>query len=102
MQEGQNSVSIISDSFLPANTLSLAAVGRLHPAQVALGYREVEYRAQRFKAMTATELDAYLQENFLPIVTQKIGNKKHETRHMNFISTVAATATGEIPHPQPQ
>jgi hypothetical protein len=55
-------------SDLPVNTLSLASVDLLHPAQLALGYREVDYRVQRFKAMSADELDAYLQENFLPVV----------------------------------
>jgi hypothetical protein len=49
-------------------TLSLVAVEQLHPAQVALGYREVEYRIQQFQAMTPAELDAYLLEHFLPVV----------------------------------
>lgn len=49
-------------------TLSLAAVDLLHPAQVALGYREVEYRIQQFQAMTPDALDAYLLEHFLPVV----------------------------------
>lgn len=53
---------------LPTGQLSLAAVSGLHPAQMALGYREVTYRVQQFKAMTTVELDAYLQEHFLPIV----------------------------------
>ncbi len=53
---------------LPAGQLSLAAVSNLHPAQMALGYREVAYRVQQFNAMTPAELDAYLQEHFLPIV----------------------------------
>ncbi|MBF2076238.1 MAG: chromosome partitioning protein ParB [Synechococcales cyanobacterium C42_A2020_086] len=53
---------------LPPGTLSLAVVDLLHPAQVALGYREVEYRIQQFQAMTADELDAYLLEHFLPVV----------------------------------
>jgi hypothetical protein len=53
---------------LSSGTLSLAAVDLLHPAQVALGYREVDYRIQQFQAMTPDELDAYLLEHFLPIV----------------------------------
>ncbi|MBW4549925.1 MAG: hypothetical protein KME35_02220 [Aphanocapsa sp. GSE-SYN-MK-11-07L] len=53
---------------LPTGQLGLANVSRLHPAQMALGYREVTYRVQQFKAMTTVELDAYLQEHFLPIV----------------------------------
>jgi hypothetical protein len=53
---------------LSPGTLSLAAVDWLHPAQVALGYREVEYRIQQFQAMTSDELDAYLLEHFLPVV----------------------------------
>lgn len=55
-------------SDLLPGTLSLAAVDQLHPAQVALGYREVEYRIQQFQSMTASELDTYLLEHFLPIV----------------------------------
>jgi hypothetical protein len=53
---------------LSPGTLSLAVVDLLHPAQVALGYREVQYRIQQFKAMTPDELDAYLLEHFLPVV----------------------------------
>lgn len=53
---------------LPAGTLLLVAVSVLHPAQLALGYREVAYRIQQFKAMTPDELDAYLLEYFLPVV----------------------------------
>jgi len=56
-----------SPDLLPG-MLGLAAVEHLHPAQVALGYREVEYRIQQFQAMTPDELDAYLLEHFLPIV----------------------------------
>jgi hypothetical protein len=53
---------------LPINTLSLALVSELHPAQMALGYREVAYRVQRFQAMPPDELDTYLLEHFLPVV----------------------------------
>lgn len=53
---------------LSSGTLGLAAVDLLHPAQVALGYREVEYRIQQFQAMTPAELDTYLLEHFLPVV----------------------------------
>jgi hypothetical protein len=53
---------------LSPGTLGLAAVDQLHPTQVALGYREVQYRIQQFQAMTPDELDAYLLENFLPVV----------------------------------
>jgi hypothetical protein len=62
--------SLVSDfnPDLPVGQLSLAAVARLHPAQMALGDREVAYRVQQFNAMTPADLDAYLQEHFLPIV----------------------------------
>ncbi len=56
------------NSDLPPATLLLVAVSVLHPAQLALGYREVAYRIQQFKAMTPDELDAYLLEYFLPVV----------------------------------
>nr|RNJ64849.1 MAG: chromosome partitioning protein ParB [Leptolyngbya sp. IPPAS B-1204] len=56
------------NSNLSSGTLSLAVVDLLHPAQVALGYREVHYRIQQFQAMTPPELDAYLLEHFLPVV----------------------------------
>jgi hypothetical protein len=55
------------NSDLPPGTLSVIAVSLLHPAQLSLGYREVDYRIQQFKAMTGEELDAYLVEHFLPI-----------------------------------
>lgn len=55
------------NSDLPAGTLSTIQVSLLHPAQPALGYREVNYRVQQFKAMTSEELDAYLREHFLPV-----------------------------------
>ncbi len=58
-------------SYSPAlltGTLSLAAIHQLHPAQAALGYREVAYRIQQFQAMTPDQLDAYLLEHFLPVV----------------------------------
>jgi hypothetical protein len=52
---------------LSPGTLSLAPVELLHPAQVALGYREVQYRIQQFQSMTPDELDSYLLEHFLPV-----------------------------------
>jgi len=55
------------NSDLPVGTLSAIDVSLLHPAQLALGYREVNYRVQQFKAMTSEELDAYLLEHFLPV-----------------------------------
>ncbi|MEH1846337.1 MAG: ParB-like protein [Nostoc sp.] len=55
------------NSDLPIGTLSKIAVSLLHPAQLSLGYREVEYRIQQFKAITSEELDAYLLEHYLPI-----------------------------------
>jgi hypothetical protein len=60
-------VSDYTPDLLPG-TLCLAAVDQLHPAQMALGYREVQYRIQQFQAMSPDELDAYLRENFLPVV----------------------------------
>lgn len=54
-------------SDLAEGTLCLAAVSILHPAQASLGYREVDYRIQQFKAMIPQQLDAYLRENFLPV-----------------------------------
>jgi hypothetical protein len=55
------------NSDLPVGTLSVIDVSLLHPAQLSLGYREVNYRIQQFKAMTSEELDAYLLEHFLPV-----------------------------------
>ncbi|WP_210404644.1 ParB-like protein [Chroococcidiopsis sp. TS-821] len=54
-------------SELPVGTLSEIEVSLLHPAQPALGYREVNYRVQQFKAMSSKELDTYLREHFLPV-----------------------------------
>jgi len=52
---------------LPTNTVCLVQIAQLHPTQFALGLKEVEERAEKFKALKEAKREAYLHKHIAPI-----------------------------------
>ncbi|EQA44176.1 putative ParB-like nuclease [Leptospira broomii serovar Hurstbridge str. 5399] len=55
-------------SDLQIDDFSVVDTSTLHPTQLCLGFREVQYRIGQFKEMSSEDLDSYLKENYLPVV----------------------------------